>query len=361
MASIITVDDLALTPGFGEVHARWNVDDPYWNGLEQLRFDKVELWAASSNDRGPDNALLATKVDEGLDRGDHIGLGGAETNFYWARARDRSGDYGPWNPSSQTGGLEGTTATIGALEGGFPVSWSSYAPVITSSGGAFSSVTNVTGRYVIASNVCFVNVHFVIATVGGSASGNIIADLPVPANNAQTNSIGSGRRLSDAHMLRSAVDLSGGTTMLITQYDGSSAITTTTYDVSLVYEIDDGWTTFSTFAVTAGSGSFTLVEAKAGKYKRLGRVLIFAFQFNITTNGTAGTNIQVGLPVASDPNARAVGGIYINTGGVITTGSILVDGASAIGVSSSVLVKHDGTYPGASGANVKGTIIYELP
>lgn len=356
--SDITVSGLATAAGISYNALTYATDDPHEGGLLNQSLDVVEIWASQSNDR-----TTATKVAEGNKTNAlHVALGTAETWFYWIKARNKQGYFGEWYPLSSTAGIEGTTATIGALEGGFPVSWSDYTPQFSASSGSFGSITGIAGRFVIASNVCFVNVRFSIASIG-TAAGTIFITLPVPGGAPGAAAVvqpqGSGRRASDGHAVRTGVDAADGTTMLVLQYDGASAIAVSQFDVSLVYQVDENWTVFTSFTVTSGSGSLSSVTSQNGEYKQLGHVVIFNFEFFIADNGTGATDIRISLPVNSQTNGRAVGAIQIDTAGVITTGICAVDG-SAFGVSTMRLYKHDGSYPVATGSTVRGTIIYEI-
>jgi hypothetical protein len=108
----IALSGLAVTPGFGQSFLEWTVDDPNWNGLERLRLDKVELWAATSNDRAG-----ASKVAEGLTSTIHRFTDGA-ARYYWIKPLNRAGLYGDWFPTSATGGVAAAAnASIGGSSG----------------------------------------------------------------------------------------------------------------------------------------------------------------------------------------------------------------------------------------------------
>lgn len=111
MASNITVSGLVVTPGLGQIFLAWSYNDPNSpKGLTYLQLDRVEIWAATSNDRS-----LATKLSvEGFTSAIHLVSDGLD-RFYWIRARDRSGQYGDWYPSSPTAGVEsGATGSLAA-------------------------------------------------------------------------------------------------------------------------------------------------------------------------------------------------------------------------------------------------------
>lgn len=115
--SDITVSNLATAPGIGVNRLSWTVNDPHAKGVAYLRLDVVEVFRASSNNRA-----LASKVAEGKTNAIDVGLAGGQTYFYWVRARNQSGLYGDWSPSSATGGVSGTVANDiiigGTLQGG---------------------------------------------------------------------------------------------------------------------------------------------------------------------------------------------------------------------------------------------------
>lgn len=101
--SDITVSGLVATPGIGHIALQWSYDDPNVDGLPYLALDQVEVWAAASNDRS-----LAAKVAEGRTNALHVALVEGATWFYWIKARNRSGRYGDWHPSSAAAGVQTT-------------------------------------------------------------------------------------------------------------------------------------------------------------------------------------------------------------------------------------------------------------
>lgn len=99
-------------------------------------------------------------------------------------------------------------------------------------------------------------------------------------------------------------------------------------------------------AVTAGSGSFTSVTGTT-RFLRLGKLVFIRIEVTITTNGTAGTFIQVALPVTSAN--IGVGKVQMLAGREVATTGFSVMGT--INNSSLVMTirKYDNTYLGADG------------
>lgn len=108
-ASDITVAALTATPGAGQITLQWTYSDPRNGALPNIALDAVEVHAAGTNDRAG-----ATRVVEGLTFATHSGLIRAAVNYYWIRARDKLGGYGPWYPAGATSGVSGTEL-IGGL------------------------------------------------------------------------------------------------------------------------------------------------------------------------------------------------------------------------------------------------------
>lgn len=108
MASDILVSSLTTASGVGQIGVVAIAAPP--SGFEDLSYMqpvKVEIWAASSNNRGS-----ATKIGEttsGIYL--HGGLSASTTRYYWARAVDAAGNVGAYYPVSSTGGISGTTLT----------------------------------------------------------------------------------------------------------------------------------------------------------------------------------------------------------------------------------------------------------
>lgn len=126
----ITVSSPVATAGLGQIFLAWEYDDPNVGGLSYQQLDMVEVWSATANQRSQ-----AVRVAEGKTDAVHVTLSGT-ARWYWFRARDRGGAYGPWVPSSATAGLAasevgdlGSGIKYWQLPGGFIFQWGATVPV----------------------------------------------------------------------------------------------------------------------------------------------------------------------------------------------------------------------------------------
>jgi hypothetical protein len=109
MVTPIVVSELVVKPGFNQTFVQWRVDSPVGVPL-YFQLDRVEVYSSTTNDRGPDEALLATKVAEGIDSAVHYVEDGA-ARYYWCRPRKQSSRpagpryYDDWFPASPTEGV----------------------------------------------------------------------------------------------------------------------------------------------------------------------------------------------------------------------------------------------------------------
>jgi hypothetical protein len=108
------------------------------------------------------------------------------------------------------------------------------------------------------------------------------------------------------------------------------------------------WTSY-TPTVTAGTGSFTTVSA-VGAWIRIGRLCVVRQSITITTNGTAGGNIQATLPFNSSNDV----GVFREGAATGNCGVVQGNGASA------VYRTFTNGYPGGSGYTLLGTLSYEV-
>jgi hypothetical protein len=118
------------------------------------------------------------------------------------------------------------------------------------------------------------------------------------------------------------------------------------------------WYEEGTWTPTVGStaGTITTVGATVGRYVRIGRQVYLSWQVTITTNGTGtGALTITGIPFsASTALAYYGGGGYIiNTGKGLTQALIAAGGTIYARVA-------DGTYPGADGEIIVGSINYQV-
>lgn len=115
--------------------------------------------------------------------------------------------------------------------------------------------------------------------------------------------------------------------------------------------VSTAWTAY-TPTLTAGAGTFTTASA-AGRYKQLGKTVLFSITVTITTNGTAAGFIGVTLPANSAAKEQAATGRENAAAGFVCGGVI---GAST---SQLLLTKYDNTYPGGNGYSITMQGVYE--
>ena len=109
------------------------------------------------------------------------------------------------------------------------------------------------------------------------------------------------------------------------------------------------WTSW-TPVVTSGTGSFTTVSG-TGKYIRIGKLCTVRIQINITTNGTAATNILATLPFTA--TNQDVGTFREGS----ATGQCGVVQASTTNADFRTFTN---AYPGGSGYVIIGSLTYEV-
>ena len=118
------------------------------------------------------------------------------------------------------------------------------------------------------------------------------------------------------------------------------------------------WYEEGTWTLTVGStaGTITTVGATIGRYVRIGRQVYLSWQITITTNGTgAGAITITGVPF-SESTALSYyggGGYIVNTGKGLT--QVLLSGTGTIYARVA-----DGTYPGADGEIIAGSLNYQV-
>lgn len=117
----------------------------------------------------------------------------------------------------------------------------------------------------------------------------------------------------------------------------------------------DTGTAFTAYTptVTASSGTITTATA-SGRYKVLGKAIFLEVQVNITTNGTGAGVLNATLPGGITPAANFIlAGRELAVNGQMLSGTIQTSGTT-IGI-----MKYDNTYPGANGAVLVLSGIYE--
>ncbi len=106
------------------------------------------------------------------------------------------------------------------------------------------------------------------------------------------------------------------------------------------------WTTY-TPTVTAGTGTLTTVDSKAGRTLKVGRLVLYRVAATITTNGTGATSIIFSLPYT----AAAFNFYGVGKGSAL---ALVASGAATV-----VVKKYDGTYPAADGTVIEASGFYE--
>ena len=110
------------------------------------------------------------------------------------------------------------------------------------------------------------------------------------------------------------------------------------------------WTS-QTVGLTAVSGTLTSAGGTA-RYMKIGRTVFISISATIATNGTGATAVNVGLPVGAGPGGGFLSGRETQTGKMIS-------GTIAAGGGSLSAVFYDNTYPGANGAVLVFSGVYE--
>lgn len=119
------------------------------------------------------------------------------------------------------------------------------------------------------------------------------------------------------------------------------------FTAATISDLEAAWTAY-TPTIAAGTGAYTTTSA-TGAYRQVGKTVQFRATVTITSVGTAGSFMQVSLPVT------AVGTNWAATGTEQTTGFVtncLFASASALAIR-----KYDNTFLGANGYifNISGT------
>jgi hypothetical protein len=130
------------------------------------------------------------------------------------------------------------------------------------------------------------------------------------------------------------------------------------YDGATWRPIDlDSWTAY-TPTVSSITGTITTASA-SGSYAVVGKIVFVRFVVSITTNGTGGTAVAFSLPFTT---AAGYSGSQQVVGGAREAGvsgsfcQVTVSNSS----NSALIWTFNNGYPGANGASMNGTIIYEM-
>lgn len=127
------------------------------------------------------------------------------------------------------------------------------------------------------------------------------------------------------------------------------------YDGTTWRPVDLQWTSY-TPTVTAGTGAFTTVSA-TGVYAVMGKTVFIQFRITITTNGTAGQEVQFTPPFSCATGGG--GGASIGSArDVSITGAMLNVFLASPTIFS--VVNTNNSYPGANGVTIGGGVMVEV-
>jgi len=111
------------------------------------------------------------------------------------------------------------------------------------------------------------------------------------------------------------------------------------------------WSTY-TPTITTGSGTITTLGTITGRYKQLGKVVVLQLVIPITTNGTGAGDVRATAPVAIQQRNYGTGkDIGVSSKQL----NVIANPATAL----IQITNYDNTYPGANGAQLEVTVIYE--
>lgn len=124
----------------------------------------------------------------------------------------------------------------------------------------------------------------------------------------------------------------------------------------------DGWTSYTPTLTQSATLTKTINYAK---YQRVGRLIFMTVNLAITSAGTAGNAILVGLPVTAASSSGIIGSFrYFDSGSAIYVGTASADGGSTsvtrlFAPSSSAAFGINPAVTAASGDTVEVSITYE--
>jgi hypothetical protein len=192
---------------------------------------------------------------------------------------------------------------------------------------------------ILAPNVTTASLTSLSTLTSLTVSGNVTVDTNTFFVNSGTNRVGI-INTSPSYALDVNGDINAASALRI---GGNTVGTFTSY----------------TPTITPFSGSFTTLGAVYGKYTRVGKYVHVFFDFTITTNGTAGTFINVTKPITS------VATLGSGTGALGVATEIAVAGYFGVvrdaGTTAVLITGTPGspTYMGANGARIAGHFSYE--
>jgi hypothetical protein len=117
----------------------------------------------------------------------------------------------------------------------------------------------------------------------------------------------------------------------------------------------DDWRSY-TPTITTSSGTITTLGAVTGKYKIVESTVTVENQIAITTNGTGAGTLFASIPTSTQPS-----NVFVGSGREITLSGKSLTATLSPGGSNAQIVSYDNSYPGASGANILVTYIYNIP
>ncbi len=112
------------------------------------------------------------------------------------------------------------------------------------------------------------------------------------------------------------------------------------------------WTSYSP-SLTCQSGGPLTVASSTGRYKTLGKTVFVQIAVTITTNGTCATWVNASLPV------QVANNYYVISGREELISQKMLQGAMSPGSVSVAIINYDNTYPGANGALLIVSGVYE--
>jgi hypothetical protein len=202
-----------------------------------------------------------------------------------------------------------------------------------------TTITTGTGTITLAGAVSGYRAFSTIATVNGDLFYYTIAG-------GTEWEVGIGTRASSTTFTRSVLSSSNAGALV----NFSAGTKEVWMDIpAAIY----GAATVTTPTVTSGSGAFTTVASVVAKRQR-GKYVSFSVEINITTNGTAATDIRivgfaspVPVRITSHAGTKATSGTAVNGFIDPTTGLLLIFGEG-------------GAYAGGNGVQIVTSGVYEV-
>jgi hypothetical protein len=245
---------------------------------------------------------------------------------------------------SGTGGktlLDNSGATISAgviTATGFsgPLTGNVTGNVSGSSGSCTGNAATVTTNANLTGPITSVGNATSIASQTGTGTKFVVDTSPTLVTPTATTTIGVGAATPSAS--------GAGITFPATQSASTDANTLDDYE-------EGDWTP----TVASGTGTITTVGTTAGRYTKIGRVVVLDFNISITTNGTGASYLKIGaIPFASNTVVYYCGaGIRANT-------SVKGLALAAFDQTTMIMVFSDGTYPGTDGFSASGQLTYTV-